>query len=224
MSSLAIPTVRPPAVLYDIDWETYSRLLRVFHSSHRKFRLTYDRGTLEIMSPLWQHERPADLLACFIVVLTEEIDLPRVAGRSVTLRRRRKQRGLEPDNCYWIANAPLVQGKHELDLRIDPPPDLAIEVDVTSSSINRMGIYAALGVPEVWRLSTGGIAFHILEVGAYQVRPNSVSFPQLTSADLPPFLAQWGQIDDTTIVRQFREWVKQHLLSRSAPGSGSGPR
>jgi len=217
MSTVTSPAVRPPAVLYDIDWQTYTRLLRVFERSGRKFRLTYDRGTLEIMSPLsWQHERPAELLACFIVVLTEELDLPRMAGGSVTLRRRRKQGGLEPDNCYWIANAPLMQGKREFDLRIDPPPDLAVEVDVTSSSINRIGIYSALGVPEIWRLSTGGIAFHILESGVYQVRTNSLSFPQLASADLVPFLAQWGQSDDTTIVRQFREWVKQQLLPRSS--------
>jgi Uma2 family endonuclease len=215
--------MRPPAVLYDIDWNTYTRLLGVFEKSRRRFRLTYDRGTLEIMSPLWQHEGPTDLLGCFIVVLTEELDMPRRAGRPVTLRRRRKQRGLEPDNCYWIAYAPLVQGKRELDLRVDPPPDLAIEVDVTRSSIDRMSIYAALGVPEIWRLTTGGIAFHLLESGAYQIRPSSLSFSQLASTDLPPFLAQWGQMDETTIVRQFREWVKQQMLSRPKPSTPPSP-
>jgi Uma2 family endonuclease len=215
MSTVAPPVSSPPAVLHSIDWHLYTRLLRAFRE--RRFRLTYDRGRLEIMSPLWQHEGPADLLGCFIVVLTEELDLPRRAGRSVTLRRRRKRRGLEPDNCYWLASAPLVQGKRDLNLRVDPPPDLAIEVDVTSSSLDRMSIYAALGVPEVWRLSTGGIAFHILEAKAYQVRPNSLSFPQLASADLPAFLAQWGQTDDTAIVRQFRDWVRQQLMSRPTP-------
>jgi Uma2 family endonuclease len=218
MSTIAHQTHRSPAVLEDIDWSTYCRLLRVF-ARRRGFRLTYDRGTLEIMSPLWQHERPADLLACFIGALTEELNLARVAGRSVTLRRRKKQRGLEPDNCYWIVNAPRVVGKTELDLRIDPPPDLAIEVDITSSSLDRMSIYAALGVPEVWRFHTGGIAFHILEAGAYQVRSNSLAFPQLMSADLPPFLALWRSTDDSTIVRQFREWVRQQMLPRSLPPS-----
>lgn len=223
MSTVASPVVCPPAVLHEIDWTTYMRLLRVFDRSGRKFRLTYDRGTLEIMSPLWRHEVPAELLGNFIVVLVEELSLPCRLGGSVTLRRRRKQRGLEPDKCYWIVSAPLLQGKRELDLRIDPPPDLAIEVDVTSSSIDRMGIYAALGVSEVWRFSIGGIVFHILESGAYQVRPNSLSFPQLTSADLPAFLAQWGQTDDSAIVRQFREWVKQQMLSRPVPSAPPTP-
>lgn len=223
MSILASAAVCPPALLYDIDWTTYTRLLRVFERSGRKFRLIYDRGTLEIMSPLWVHEGHGRLLGRFIDVLTEELDLPCRLGGSVTLRRQRKQRGLEPDNCYWIVNAPLVQGKQELDLRFDPPPDLAIEVDVTSSSLNRMSIYAALGVPEIWRLGTGGIAFHILDSDAYIVRPNSLSFPQLAAADLPVFLAQWGQSDDSTIVRQFREWVKQQMLSRPTPNASQPP-
>jgi Uma2 family endonuclease len=209
-------------VLENIDWRTYTRLLRVFQE-RPGFRLTYDRGTLEIMSPRLEHEKPAYLLGRFIDVLTEELNMPCIAGRSVTLRRRRKGRGLEPDNCYWIVNAPRLQGRRELDLRVDPPPDLAIEVDVTSSSLDRMSIYAALGVPEVWRLSTGPIAFHILQGRAYEVRPNSVSFPQLASADLPPFLSQWGQTDDTTIARQFRAWVRQQMMVRPLPAPPTAP-
>lgn len=217
--STAIPASgQPPAVLYDIDWQTYTRLLRVFER-RRRFRHTYDRGTLEIMSPLWQHEGPGRLLGRFVDVLTEELNLPCRLGGSLTLRRRRKRRGLEPDNCYWIANAPRLQGRQQLDLRSDPPPDLAIEIDVTRSSLDRMSIYAALGVPEVWRLSTSGLAFHILDAGVYQVRPNSLSFASLACADLPPFLALWGQTDDTTIVRQFREWVRQQLLGRPLPAT-----
>jgi Uma2 family endonuclease len=210
MSVAASRAASAPAVLHGIDWRTYTRLLRALDG--RRFRLTYDRGTLQIMSPLWDHEEPADLIGCFIVVLTEEFQLPRRAGGSVTLRRRRKKRGLEPDNCYWIASAARLQGKRHLDLRIDPPPDLAIEIDVTSSSLDRMSIYAALAVPEVWRLDRAGLTFNILDGGSYQVRSHSLAFPQLASADLANFLAQFGQIDDTTLVLKFRAWVRQHLL------------
>lgn len=216
MSTVAPPAGASVAVLHEVDWSLYTRLLRAF-DARRGFRLTYDRGTLEIMSPLWQHEEVKELIGRFIDVLTEELNLACRLGGSVTLRRRRKRRGLEPDRCYWIAHAPQLQGKHQLDLRVDPPPDLAVEIDVTSSSIDRMSLYAALGVPEVWRLSTGGIAFHVLESGAYQIRANSLSFPRLASADLPAFLAQWGQTDDTAIVRQFRQWVQHQLLSRPTP-------
>ena len=216
MSTVARSTTRPLAVLEDIDWRTYTRLLRVFQE-RPGFRLTYDRGTLEIMSPLWAHEGPGSLLGRFVDVLVEELSLPYRIGGSVTLRRRRKRRGIEPDNCYWIRSAPQLQGKRELDLRVDPPPDLAIEIDVTSSSLDCMSIYAALGVLEVWRFSTGTIAFHILQGRAYQIRSNSLSFPQLASADLPAFLAQWGQTDDADIIRQFRAWVRQQMMPRPLP-------
>jgi Uma2 family endonuclease len=202
-----------PAVLHDIDWGTYTRLLRAFEG-RRRFHLTYDRGTLEIMSPLWERENPAYLLGCFVDVLTEEFPLPCRAGRSVTLRWKGKKRGLESDNCYWIASAAQLKGKHHLDLARDPPPDLAIEVDVTHSSLDRMSIYAALGVPEVWRLSTAGLAFHVLQAGAYQVGASSLSFPGLSAADLAGFVTQPGAPDETALVVQFRSWVRQVLLNR----------
>lgn len=117
-----------------------------------------------------------------------------------------------PDGCFWINNAPAMRGKLHLDLRSDPPPDLALEVHVAGSSLDRMSVYAALGVPEVWRLNAGALTFHFLHGSAYQVRPNSASFPRLASGDLAVYLAQWGQADDTTIVRQFRDWVRRNLL------------
>src|SRR5437870_2152737 len=105
-------------------------------------RLTYDRGVLEIMSPSHRHDSMAYLLGRFIDTLTEELGQIVHAGRTMTLRNRRRRRGLEPDNCYWIASAAQILHKEELDLRIDPPPDLAMELDVTRSSLNRMSIYA----------------------------------------------------------------------------------
>jgi Uma2 family endonuclease len=213
MSSAARSASSVPAVLHTIDWGTYTRLLRALEA-RRRFRLTYDRGTLEIMSPLWEHENPAYVLGRFVDVLTEELQLPCRAGGSVTLRRKRTSRGLEPDKCYGIASATQLQGRRRLDLRIDPPPGLAIEVDIRRSSLDRMSIYAALGVPGVWRLTSAGLAFHILHAGSYQTGTNSLSFPLLTSADLAGLLNQLGQVDDTALAVQFRNWVQQVLLKR----------
>jgi Uma2 family endonuclease len=213
MATAASTAAPRPAVLHDIDWDTYTRLLRAFEGQ-RGFRLTYDQGTIEIMSPRWDHERPADLLGSFVVVLTEELELPRIAGRSVTLRRRKKQRGLEADNCYWIASAGRLHGKTKLDLRVDPPPDLAIEIEVTKRVLNRLAIYAALRVPEVWVVGRKGIRFHVLENNAYASRPESQAFPKLRPTDLARFLRLVGQADDLTIVKQFREWVRKGLRKR----------
>src|SRR5947209_7748797 len=135
---------RPPSqqlLLHGIDWPTYSRLVAAF-AGRRGLRLTYDRGTLEIMTLTYGHESLAHLLGRFVVALTEELGLPIAEGGSSTFRRRRSRRGLEPDQSYWIAGEPLIRGKDRIDLRVDPPADLSIVVDVTSSSVNRMGIYA----------------------------------------------------------------------------------
>src|SRR5881398_224534 len=136
----AASSTRPQRlVLHGVGWREYTRMLRAF-AERPGFRLTYDRGTLEIRSPLFEHEIDADLLGRFVVVLTEELGLPLQAGRSTTLRRRRMRRGLEPDHSWWIAHAAPMRGRRRLDLRTDPPPDLALEVDVTHRSLNRMAI------------------------------------------------------------------------------------
>src|SRR5205814_2592043 len=126
--------------------------------------------------------------------LTEELGREVLSGGATTLRRRLEKRGLEPDECFWIQNEAAVRGVRRLNLRVHPPPDLAIEVDVTNSSLDRMGIYAALGVPEVWRLDEPSLTFHVLGPdGRYALVTHSRSFPQVTPADLMRFLTLLGQ-------------------------------
>lgn len=201
-------------VLYGVDWKTYSRLLRVL-AERPSIRLTYDRGALEIMSPLLEHDNDADFLGVLARALSDELGLPIMGGGSTTLRRRRKQRGLEPDRCYWIANELPMRGKRHYDPRNDPPPDLALEVDVTRSSLDRLSIYAALGVPEVWRLDGQALTFHGLGTdGRYAQLADSRAFPKVLPTDLTRFLALRDQQDENAVVRQFRAWVQQ----RSAAG------
>jgi Uma2 family endonuclease len=205
--------VRYCLLLDNVDWRTYTRFLRIF-AERPGYRLTYDRGKLEIMSPLPEHETGTDFLGCLARALSDELGLPIKGGGSTTLRRRRRQRGLEPDRCYWIANEPAIRGKRTLDLHIDPPPDLAIEVDVTSSSLDRMSIYAALGVPEVWRLDNRTLTFHALDAnGKYIAVSHSRSFPQVTPADLMGFMAMCAGQDENSVLRQFRTWVQQKLAA-----------
>ena len=196
-------------VLRDVDWVTYTRLLHAF-AEYPGTRLTYDRGVLEIMSPSHAHDSDSAYLSFMVLVLIEELRLAMKVAGSTTLRRRLKQRGLEPDQSFWIANEPKVRGKRKINLRVDPPPDLAIEINATRSSLNRMGIYASLGVPEVWRLTRKGMTFNALQPdGSYKPVSNSLSFPLLTPADLTSFLALRSQLEETEVLRQFRAWVRQ---------------
>ncbi len=198
-------------VLDGVDWRTYSRLLRAF-AGQRGVRLTYDRGSLEILSPLLEHDYDARFLGRLIVVLTEELGLPLIGGGSTTLRRQLKQRGIEADECFWIANAPRMKGRRRLDLRIDPPPDLAVEVDVSRSSMDRLAIYAVLRVPEVWRLDSGALVFNVLGMdGVYSMAERSRSFPLVSPPDLLRFLALVQDAgDQNPVVRDFRKWVQQN--------------
>jgi Uma2 family endonuclease len=205
---------RPRLVLRYVDWTTYTRLVRVFNE-RPAVRLTYDRGRLEIMSPLVVHDWSADFLGQMVVVMTEELRMPRKAGGSTTLKRRQLLKGLEPDKCYWLASEALMRGKERLDLAVDPPPDLAIEVDVTSSSLNRMKIYAALGVREVWRVEGGVLTFHVLAGGAYTPASPSPTFPLVTPADLLTFLALVGTQGEMSALLQFRDWFRQRLAAQS---------
>jgi Uma2 family endonuclease len=124
---------------------------------------------------------------------------------------------LEPDNCYWIAHEPRVRGKRKIDLQMDPPPDLAVEIDIARSSLDRLGIYAALGVPEIWRFDGRTLTFHLLGPdGRYEARTYSRAFPQLTTAVVARFVALEGKMDQNAIIRKLRLWVRQHLAT---PGS-----
>jgi Uma2 family endonuclease len=196
-------------VLYDVDWRDYERFLRLF-SRRPGVHLTYDRGVLEIMTLSYQHESVGRLVGRFVLVLTEELGLPVAGGGSTTFRRRRRKRGLEPDECYWIQSEALVRGKTEIDLRSDPPPDLALEVDITRSSLNRLAIYASLGIPEVWRLERQIPVCYLLGgEEQYEVSQISKAFSGLRPTELSSFLGLRGQMDENAIVREFRAWVRE---------------
>jgi Uma2 family endonuclease len=196
-------------VMVGEPWSAYTRWLKLF-DERRHVRITYDRGALEIMTFTHEHEHRAVLLARLINAWTEERGLPIKGGKSTTFRRREIKRGLEPDECFWIANESLVRNKERIDLREDPPPDLAIEIDVTNSCIPRLPIYAALKFPEVWRIDQGVLSFQVLQPdGAYAPALVSRSLPPLTPEDVEAFLALRGQMDENTLVRRFRDWVGQ---------------
>jgi Uma2 family endonuclease len=190
-----------------VSWDRYTRLLRAF--SDRHLRLTYDQGNLEIMTLSHQHENLGCFLGRLAVTLTEEFELPIKEGGSTTFRRRRVEKGLEPDNCYWIASEAAVRGKTKIDLRRDPPPDLAIEIDITHSSLDRMGIYASIQVPEVWRFDGRVLTFLRLRENAYEESPVSLIFPApIKPDDLLPFVELRRRNDENTVIRQFRKWIR----------------
>jgi len=197
-------------VLQGIHWDTYQNLVRDLESQPGK-RLTYDNGILEIMMPLPPHETFKKLLGRFVEVMTEELGIEIRSLGSTTWTRKDLLKGLEPDECYYIQNELAVRGKDEINLTIDPPPDLAIEVDITSSSINRMNIYAALGVPEVWRFDGGILTICSLVNDSYQTNEVSLVLPMFNAAALMEFLELSLTMGETSLIRHLRQWVRGQI-------------
>jgi Uma2 family endonuclease len=198
-------------LLHNVSWQTYEALLGEVNS--RGVRLTYDDGSLEIMTVSHGHESYARLIGRFIESLTEELNIPVHSGGSTTFKREAKKRGLEPDECYWIENELPMRGKKEFDIDSDPPPDLAIEVELSRSALNRMAIYATLGVQEVWRFDTEELTvWHLRGDGRYLQADRSRTFPLLPLAEVVRFVRASDAQDETTLVRSFRQWVREELL------------
>jgi Uma2 family endonuclease len=202
-------------LLRGVRWATYEALLA--EVENRGIKLTYDRGDLEIMTPSRAHERYNSLIRRLIEAMTEELDIPIASGGSTTFRSALLEKGLEPDSCYWVENEARVRRLEELDLSKDPPPDLAVEVEVSRSALDRLGIYAALGVLEVWRWTRASrLVCHVRDQGGlYREVSTSGRFPFLAPADLVPFLLDATNKDETTWIRGFRKWVRDELRGKA---------
>lgn len=198
-------------VLHNISWHTFEALLQDT-GENRGARFAYDCGTLEIMTPLFEHENPKIQLDRFIVSLAEELDIEIKSAGSMTLKRKAINRGIEPDNCYYIQTEPVVRGKQELDLENDPPPNLAIEIDITSSSVNKFGIYSALGVAELWRYNGRVLKFYQLVEGQYVECEFSIAFPIVSVNEIMAFIEQSKTIGEIALLKLFRAWAKNKIV------------
>ena len=194
-------------VLSNVSWETYEMLLEDLEGRSAP-RLTYDRGQLEIMSPTPEHERLNRRINLIVDIVAAELDIRVDVLGSTTFRREDIDRGFEPDSCFYVAKADRVRGKKRIDLGKDPAPDLVIEIDITSSSIPKMPIFAHFGVPEVWQYDGSSLRMSKLEGNEYVSVDRSLAFPIITSRVLEDFLAKSQEWEDhPRLVRFIRDWV-----------------
>ena len=200
-------------VLHDISWETYEQLLEIF-AERSTPRMTYYQGTLELMVPLPEHERYSWTLGRLIVALSEEIGIEIIGLKSSTWRSEPKKAGNEADECFYIQNEALMRGKLTIDLKNDPPPDLAVEMDLTSSSINKMAVYAELKVPEVWIWKKGKLIINILNDTGYVESETSLAFASFPVKELAQFMHLDSEKGENARIREFREWVRSHLQNQ----------
>ncbi len=199
----------PRTILHNISWATYEGLL-ADHENSNAARFTYDRGTLEIMILSAKHEKPNRTISLLVELIAEEMEVDVENFGSTTFKREDLLRGFEPDTCFYIQNLARIEGKDEIDLTVDPPPDLIIEIDITHSSLDKLPIYAQIGAPEVWRYDGTKLAIFRLEVGAYVERNESGVLPRLASADISRFIEDSKSLRRTAWVRSVRGWARAH--------------
>ncbi|MEK6321980.1 MAG: Uma2 family endonuclease [Acidobacteriota bacterium] len=194
-------------ILDRVTWDTYERLIAE-HGERSGTRFTYDEGVLQIMVVSSRHEERNRTLALLVEVLAEEMEIDLRRLGSMTCKRKDLQKGFEPDSCFYIQHADAVTGKEKIDLKVDPPPDLTIEVDITSDSLNRLPIFAAVGIPEVWRFDGTTLTIFRLETGRYLETPNSMAFPALNAEVATQFLEDSKELKSTAWLRQVRAWAR----------------
>jgi len=211
--TLATPPVESSyIVLHDISWEMYEQMLELL-SEHPKLRMTYYQGTLELMTPLPEHERYSWTFGRLLVILSEELGLEIIGLKSTTWRLKRQAVGTEADECFYIQNEAAMRGKLKIDLTVDPPPDLAIEIDVTNSSIDKMAIYTKLRVPEIWRFEDGKLTVNILTDTGYIESETSLAFEAFPVKELARFILPDPLKGENARLREFREWVRRRITA-----------
>jgi Uma2 family endonuclease len=206
-------------ILRGVSWATYESLLVDF-AGRSSPRFAYDQGVLEIMPLSFPHENMNRLLQDLFSAVADEQELDFVNAGSTTFKRADLAKGFEPDTCFYIANAERMRGKPEVDLTVDPPPDLVIEIDITSLSLNKFPIYAQIGVPEVWRYAGNQVTIFKLSTGEYFLQNESPALPGLTSEVISRFLEEGQTMTHLAWLRSIREWARQQRSQHTPSKEG----
>ncbi|KYC38209.1 hypothetical protein WA1_38360 [Scytonema hofmannii PCC 7110] len=192
--------------IHDITWEQFEAILEERETTGIKTRIAYSQGILEIMSPLPAHERPHRIIGDIVKILLDVQEQDWEDFGSTTFRKQANAVGLEPDTCFYIQNARKVRDRMKIDLTIDPPPDLAIEADVTSSTT--LDAYEALAVPEVWIYTQEKFTINVLTNGKYVESNTSPTFPDLPILELiPKLVKQAFQEGSSKVLRELRKQI-----------------
>jgi Uma2 family endonuclease len=198
-------------VLQNVTWQLYELMLAQL-GENRSVRLAYDRGILELMSPLMPHERSKRLLEKLIDIVLEELDIPAVSVGSMTCKREDLDRGSEPDSGYYIQNEPLIRHRETVNLEEDPPPDLVLEVEYSRSAVNKLKLYAAMGVPEFWRYNGQTLRIYQLFGQEYVQQENSLTFSPILVTEFPQFMQEAKDIGEVAMMKKFRAWVRSQNI------------
>lgn len=197
-------------ILDNVSWETYTNLLQELNPSAGK-RLTYDQGVLQITVVSFRHEKPNRMLASLVEELAAAMDIDFCNSGATTFKRDDLHKGFEPDSSFYFRNVSHMMGVDEVDLSTDPPPDLVIEVDITSPSINKFPIFAAVGVAELWHRKTGKVTIYQLQDGKYVEAAESAFLPSVTGGAITNLLSiALKEPSRLALRRKIKDWLREN--------------
>lgn len=203
-------SIEPRILLHGIRWETYDALCRDMRDV-RVPRMTYDQGRLELMSPSFPHEAYREFLSQMIRVWAYEHGIRFVAAGAATQRRYDVEKGAEPDASFYFANERHMRGRLDFDQTTDPPPDLVVEIDVSANSIEKLPVYAALGIPEVWLYNGESLRLHgNRDTAGYQPLDVSTALPGFPQERISHWLELWRQLGEQACLDAFREAIREN--------------
>ena len=205
-SVLTVPEQR--VVLENVRWETYEHILSD-HLDASVPRFTFDRGRLEIMRPSSEHEEYKQALTMLVEMLADGLGVDIRNLGSTTFKRSQLERGFEADVCFYVQSTGRMHGKTPIDPAVDPPPDLVIEIEITAPVLNKLPVYAAFGVPEIWRFDGARLRFLQLTGGSYIETENSGAFPNVSAADLSHLARQSVSLRRSAWLTELRNWVRE---------------
>ena len=192
--------------LENINWQEFEDILEDL-GEHRHSLMAYYKGVLEFRKPSIEQQRAKIVFSNLLVVLLEELGLEWESLGSTTFKSKRMQAGIEPDDCFYIKNYQAMIGKMRLDLDVDPVPDLAIEVDLTSTT--KTSAYEALAIPEIWRYKNGKLEISLFVDGKYINSDVSKAFPTINAvAGISLFLEKSQDLPTSALRREFRQWLQ----------------
>lgn len=214
MVTLRLGQIRVPPgqriELQSVDWQGFESIL-IELGENRNTRIAYTNNTLSIVTPQFRHEKTKVVLGDLVKVLLDELGIDYDASGSTTLKRQDLGKGVEPDDSFYIQNFSQVLHKDRLDLSVDPPPDLAIEIDLSSKT--QIEVYEALGIPELWRYDNGDLRIDVLQAGVYVKSEESPTFRGWPIVDLATqYIARAREVGQGQAIREFRQWVREQKV------------
>lgn len=209
LKELASMAINQKLIIQGVGWDFYEQILAEYTNSNA-LHFAYDDGVLEVEMPKYDHEKINRCLSRLIEYICLNLNLDFANAGSTTFRQEKKTKGCEPDTAFYLANANTVRNLNDIDLSIDPPPDLVVEVDVTSPSLDKLPIYAALAVPEVWLYKGDKVEFYQLIGKNYRKVSNSISLPILSSEKATEFLQTGLCVKPQDWFQEVKDWVNSN--------------